>query len=133
MLTTEMLYNILTASSRLPTIGCKNDIATPRFIEHHASTYIAKYEKAFDGQARDSIGKFLRHYCVPNKFVSLICNTYDGKTSKVSYACQLTDFYVKTDMRQLCVLSPYLVPADNWINDENHQNYTINIESYGPF
>ena len=47
---------------------------------------VVDYEKAFDSLDRDTLWKLLRHYCIPEKIVTLIRNTYDGMTCKVMRA-----------------------------------------------
>ena len=45
--------------------------------------------------------KLLRHYGIPEKIITLIRNTYDGMTCKVTHAGRLTEsFKVKTGVRQ---------------------------------
>ena len=67
------------------------------------------YEKAFDSVDRETLWKLLRHYRVPEKFVSLIHCTYQGMTCKVAHAGQLSEsFEVRIRVRQECLLSPFL-------------------------
>ena len=88
--------------------GCIDQIATLRIIveqcmEFDSSVYIhfVDYEKAFDSLDRDTLWTLLRHYGIPEKIISLIRNTYDGMTCKVTHAGRLTDsFQVKTGVRQ---------------------------------
>ena len=84
--------------------GCIDQIVTLRIIveqsmEFDSSLYInfVDYEKAFDSIDRDTLWKLLRHYGMPEKIVTLIHNTYNGMTRKVTHAGRLTDsFQVKT-------------------------------------
>ena len=67
------------------------------------------YEKAFDSVDRETLWKLLRHYGVPEKFLSLIHCTYQGMTCKVAHAGQLSEsFEVRIGVRQGCLLSPFL-------------------------
>ena len=55
------------------------------------------YEKAFDSLDRDALWKLLQHYGIPDKFISLIRNSYEDMACRVVHAGQLTDaFMVKT-------------------------------------
>ena len=77
-------------------------------LEWNSPLYInfIDYEKAFDSE---TLWKLLRHYGVPEKFVSLIHCTYQGMTCKVAHAGQLSEsFEVRTGVRQGCLLSPFL-------------------------
>ena len=80
-------------------------------LEWNSPLYInfIDYEKAFDSVDRETLWKLLRHYGVPEKFVSLIHCTYQGMTCKVAHASQLSEsFEVRTGVRQGCLLSPFL-------------------------
>ena len=91
--------------------GCIDQIATLRIIVEQSmafdsSLYInfVDYEKAFDSLDRDTLWKLLQHYGIPEKIITLIRNTYDGVTCKVTHAGRLTDsFQVKTGVRQGCL------------------------------
>jgi len=93
-----------------------DQIATLRIIveqsmEWDSSLYIncVDYEKAFDSLDRDTLWKFLQHYGIPEKFISLIRNTYEDMACRVVHAGQLTDsFMEKTGVRQGYLLSPFL-------------------------
>jgi hypothetical protein len=75
------------------------------------------YEKAFDSLDKEMLWKLIRHYGVPQKFVKLIRNSYEGKTCRVVHGGQLTEsFRVKTGVKQGCFLSPFLfLLAIDWI------------------
>ena len=96
--------------------SCADQIASLRIIveqslEWNSPLYInfIDYEKAFDSVDRETLWKLLRHYGVPEKFVSLIHCTYQGMTCKVAHAGQLSEsFEVRTGVRQGCLLSPFL-------------------------
>ena len=96
--------------------SCADQIASLRIIveqsiEWNSPLYInfIDFKKAFDSVDRDALWKLLRHYGVPQKFVTLIRCTYQGMTCKVAHAGQLSEsFEVKTGVRQGCLLSPFL-------------------------
>ena len=120
--------------------GCYNQIATLRIIveqsiEFDSSLYInyVDYEKAFDSLDRDTLWKLLQHYGIPEKIITLIRNTYDGMTCKVTHAGRLTDsFQVKTGVRQGCLLSPFMfLVAIYWVMKTTTQK-TEEMESSGP-
>ena len=104
--------------------SCTDQIATLRIIleqsqEWNSSLYInfLDFEKAFDSVDRGSLWKLLRHFGVPEKITTIIKNTYEGLTCRVVHRNQLTDaFYVRTGVRQGCLLSPFLfLLAIDWI------------------
>ncbi|VDO97128.1 unnamed protein product [Schistosoma margrebowiei] len=67
------------------------------------------YGNAFDSVDRRTLWKLLRHYGVPKKIVNIIRNSYDGLQCTVVHGGQLTDaFQVRTEVRQGCLLSPFL-------------------------
>ena len=84
--------------------SCIDQIATLRSIveqsiEFDSSLHLnfVDYEKAFDSLDRDPLWKLLRNYGIPEKIITLIRNTYDGMTCKVTLASRLTEsFQVKT-------------------------------------
>ena len=96
--------------------SCADQIASLRIIveqslEWNSPLYVnfIDYEKAFDSVDRETLWKLMRHYGIPEKFVSLIHDTYEGMTCKVAHASQLSgSFEVRTGVRQGCLLSPFL-------------------------
>ncbi|CAM4456566.1 unnamed protein product [Leuciscus chuanchicus] len=79
----------------------------------HEQTYVNNlfidYEKAFDSVDRRTLWKLLRHYGVPIKITDIIQNSYDGLSCRVIHDTQATDnFQVWTDVRQGCLLFPFL-------------------------
>ena len=117
--------------------GCIDQIATLRIIveqsmEFDSSLYInfVDYEKAFDSLDRDTLWKLLQHYGIPEKIITLIRNTYDGMTCKVTHAGRLTDsFPVKTGVRQGCLLSPFMfLVAIDWIMKTTTKNRRNGIQ-----
>ena len=104
--------------------SCIDQIATLRIIleqslEWNSALYVnfIDYEKAFDSVDRETLWKILRHYGVPEKLTNIIRNTYEGLTCRVIHEGQLTDaFYVRTGVRQGCLLSPFLfLLAMDWV------------------
>ena len=89
--------------------GCIDQIATLRIIveqslEFDSSLYInfVDYEKAFDSLDRDTLWKLLQHYGIREKIITLIRNTYDGMTCKVTHAARLIEsFQLKTGVKAL--------------------------------
>ena len=80
--------------------SCTDQIATLRIIIEQSQewrtplyVYFLDYEKAFDSVDRTTLWKLLRHYGVPEKLVSLIRKSYDGKSCKVVSGKQLTDSF----------------------------------------
>ncbi|VDP85686.1 unnamed protein product [Schistosoma mattheei] len=96
--------------------SCTDQIATLRIIveqsiEWNSSlhTNFIDYEKVFDTMDRTTLWRLLRHYGVPEKIVNIIQNSYDGLHCKIVHGGQLTDsFEVKTGVRHVCLLSPFL-------------------------
>ena len=67
------------------------------------------YEKAFDSSDRESLWELMRHHAIPEKYVTLIRNTYEGMTCKVTHAGKISaGFEVLTGVRQGCFLSLFL-------------------------
>ena len=61
------------------------------------------------GVDRETIWKLLRHYGVPKKIISLIWCTFQDMSCRIAHAGQLSEsFEVKTGVRQVCLLSPFL-------------------------
>ena len=117
--------------------GCIDQIATLRIIveqslEFDSSLYInfVDYEKAFDSLDRDTLWKLLQHYGIPEKIITLIRNTYDGTTCKVTHAGRLTEsFQVQTGVRQGCLLSPFMfLVAIDWIMKTTTKNRRNGIQ-----
>ena len=104
--------------------SCADQIATLRIIveqsiEWNSSLYInfVDYQKAFDSLDRPFLWKLLAHYGIPQKFINIIKNSYEGTSCKVIHEGQLSEsFEVKTGVRQGCLLSPFLfLLAIDWI------------------
>ena len=93
-------------------------------------TNFVDYEKAFDSLDRDTLWKFLQHSGIPDKFISLIRNTYENMSCRVIHAGKLKDsFMVKTGVRQGCLLSPFLfLLAVDWIMTNTTENRQHGIQ-----
>ena len=59
----------------------------------------------------------MRHYGIADKIINIIKTSYEGMTCRVVHGGQLTDaFHDRTDVRQGCLMSPFLFPhAIDWI------------------
>ncbi|CAC5404203.1 unnamed protein product [Mytilus coruscus] len=104
--------------------SCADQIATLRIIleqsqEFSSSLYsvFVDFAKAFDSLDRDVLWQLMRHYGIPEKFITIIRNTYTGMQSKIIQEGQLTEaFDITTGVRQGCLLSPMLfLLAVDWI------------------
>ena len=104
--------------------SCTDQIQTLRIIleqsmEWNSSTYInfIDFEKAFDSLDREALWELMRHYGIPEKFISLIKNTYDGNKGEVLHGGRLSQpFEIGTGVRQGCLLSPFnFLLAIDWI------------------
>ena len=118
-------------------ISCNDQIATLRIIVEQSmdwdtSLYInvVDYEKTFDNLHRDALWKVLQHYGIPDKFISLIRNTYEDIACRVIPAGQLIDsFMVKTGVRQRYILSPFLfLLAIDWVIEKTTENRRNGIQ-----
>lgn len=107
--------------------SCPDQIASLRIIieqslEWKSPLYInfVDFEKAFDSVDRDSLWKIMRHYGIPNKYISIVKATYDGMTCRVLHGGDVTEqFQVLTGVRQGCILSPLLfLMAIDWVMKE---------------
>ena len=104
-----------------------DQIATLRILVEQSLEWNAKltinfldYEKAFDSIDRDTLWKIMRHYGIPQKLVYLIKSMYEGTSSRIVHAGQLSDsFDIMTGVRQGCLLSPFLfILAIDWLMKE---------------
>ena len=117
--------------------SCIDQITTLRIIieqslEWNASLYVTfvDFEKAFDSLDRKSLWKLMRHYGIPEKFVTIIKNTYHGTSCGVLHDGSLSDkFEVKTGVRQGCLLSPFLfLLGVDWIMRESTEGRRNRIQ-----
>ena len=79
--------------------------------EWNATAYILfiDFAKAFDSVDRSALWKILAHYGIPEKIISIIKMIYNEFQAKVICGTNLSDsFYLKTGVRQGCLLSPLL-------------------------
>ena len=62
-------------------------------LEWNSSLYIIfiDFVKAFDSLDRDSLWKLMRHYGIPEKFIGIIKNTYEGMSCKELHEGTLTN------------------------------------------
>ena len=96
--------------------SCTDQIATLRIIleqslEWNSPVYttFVDYEKAFDSVDREVLWKLLRHYGIPDKYITLIQKTYEKCTCRVIHNGVLSElFEMLTGVRQGCLLSPFL-------------------------
>ena len=82
--------------------------AVPNFID---------FRQAFDSVDRETIWQLLHHYGIPQSFITLIQQLYEGATCQIIHNSKLTeDFEVRTGVRQGCMLSPmiFLLVVD-WV------------------
>ena len=96
-----------------PNKSCTDQIATLRIILEQASEFNSssfhRFQKAFDSLDREVLWQLMRHYGIPDKFISIINNTYSGMQSKNIHEGKLTElFEITTGVRQGCLLSPLL-------------------------
>ena len=117
--------------------SCTDQIVTLQTIveqsnEWNSSLYInfVDYEKAFHSFDRESLWELTRHCVIPEKFVTLICNTYEGVTCKVTHAGKISaGFEVLTGVRQGCLLSPLLfLLTFDWITRKTTENKRNRIQ-----
>ena len=67
------------------------------------------FKKAFDSVRRDKLWNILRHYGIPDNFVDIIQELYDGSTSCVVDNGRTSDWFpVETGVKQGCVMSGFL-------------------------
>ena len=114
--------------------SCTDQIATLRIIleqslEWNSPVYttFVDYEKAFDSVDREVLWKLLRHYGIPDKYITLIQKTYEKCTCRVIHNGVLSElFEMLTGVRQGCLLSPFLfLLVIDWImrrTTEKHQD-----------
>ena len=67
------------------------------------------FKKAFDSVRRDKLWNILRHYGIPDNFVNIIQELYDGSTCCVVENGRTSDWFpVETGVKQGCVMSGLL-------------------------
>ena len=76
----------------------------------------------------------MRHYCIPEKIITIISNTYKGMQCRVMHEGQLTDkFEVTTGVRQGCLLSQFIFRlAVDWITRRTTEGKRNSIQ-WTPF
>ncbi|XP_073668649.1 uncharacterized protein [Paramisgurnus dabryanus] len=104
--------------------SCTDQIATLRIIieqslEWQSPLYLnfIDFRQAFDSVDRETIWQLLNHYGIPQSFITLIQQLYEGATCQIIHNGKLTEeFEVRTGVRQGCMLSPmiFLLVVD-WV------------------
>jgi hypothetical protein len=88
-------------------------------IEWQAPLYInfIDFRKAFDSINRKKLWKILRAYGIPDIYVNIMQEMYEGSSSCVINNGQTSDWFpVKTGVRQGCVMSGFLfIIAVDWV------------------
>ena len=79
---------------------------------------------------RDSLWKIMRHYGVPNKYVSVIKEIYRGMTCRILHGGDMSEsFNVQTGVRQGCLLSPFVfLLAIDWVMRETTEEERNGIQ-----
>ena len=88
------------------------------------------FEKAFDSLDRESLWKFLRHYDVPDKIMTIIRSSYSGMSNRVKHKGKTSKtFNLLTGVRQGCLLSLFLfLLAIEWMMQETTVNKRNGIQ-----
>uniref|UniRef100_A0A914WQC5 Reverse transcriptase domain-containing protein n=1 Tax=Plectus sambesii TaxID=2011161 RepID=A0A914WQC5_9BILA len=67
------------------------------------------FMKAFDSVHRESLWRIVATYGIPDRFINIFKNLYEGSSCCVKTDDGTTDFFtIETGVRQGCVLSPFL-------------------------
>ena len=107
-------------------------IIAKQFFEWNSSLYInfVDYENAFDSLDKESLWELMRHYeMIPEKSVSLIRNTYEGMTCKVTHAGKISaGFEVLTIESGRDVLPFLFLLAIDWITRKTTANKRNGIQ-----
>ena len=96
--------------------GCIDQIFSLKILMEKCLEYnipgvvtFVDFKAAFDSVHRPSLWKILREYCIPEKVVNIIKNTYSGCQARVRVGGEVTDWFcIETGVRQGCVWSPLL-------------------------
>ena len=99
--------------------SCMDHIATLRIIleqllEWNSPSYttIVDFEKAFNSVDRDTLWKLLRHYGIPEKYITLLQKTYDNCSCRVIHNGVLSELIeMLTGVCQGYLLLPFLFLA----------------------
>ena len=75
------------------------------------------FKKAFDCIHKESLGKIVANYGIPDKIINIMMNLYRGSSCAVRVDGALSDFFeIHSGVRQGCVLSPLLFDiAMDWV------------------
>lgn len=88
-------------------------------IEWQSSLYInfVDFRRAFDSLDREKLWQILKSYGIPNLFIEMIKEMYNGSSSCVINNGQSSEWFsVKTGVRQGCVMSGFLfIIAVDWV------------------
>ena len=99
-------------------------------IEWQAPLYInfIDFRKAFDSVIRNKLWDILRHYGIPEIYVTIITKIYEGSTSCVLEAGKSSEWFeVKTGVKQGCVMSGFIfnIVIDWIMRNTNNSNRGI--------
>ena len=117
--------------------SCTDQIAALRMIieqsvEWNSPLYInfIDFEKAFDSLDRETLWMLMRHYGIPEKFISVIKHMYEGMTCQVLHGGDKSEeFTVQTGVRQGCLLSPFLfLLVIDWLMKETTEGKRNGIQ-----
>ena len=88
------------------------------------------FQKVFDSIHRPTLWNILKEYGVPEKYVNIIKILYENSKCVVKVNNSLTDwFFIKTGVRQGCILSPLLFGITiDWVMKWNMENKTPGIK-----
>ncbi len=104
--------------------SCTDHIFTLRTIieeslEWQSSTYLnfIDFEKAFDSIHRDTLWKILQSYGIPEKYLNIIKDMYEGYSCSVRHDGKHSEWFnITSGVRQGCILSPFLfLTAIDWV------------------
>ena len=80
-------------------------------LECQSTLYLnfTDFHQVFDSVDRETIWQLLHHYGIPQNFITLIQQLYEGATCQIIHNGKLTeDFKVRTGVQQGCMLSPMI-------------------------
>ena len=88
-------------------------------MEWNSTLYLnfIDFEKAFDSVHHDTLWKILKSYGFPQKIINILQSMYCDNQCSVKHGGQLSEwFWVKSGVRQGCVISPMLfLVAIDWV------------------
>ena len=94
-------------------------VPSKQSLEWQSTLYLnfIDFCQAFDSVDSETIWQLLHHYGIPQSFITLIQQLYEGATCQIIHNGKLTeDFEVRTGVQQGCMLSPiiFLLVVD-WV------------------